>query len=114
MKHRWILWIVLALAAVPFGRWLGGSIEDALHDRNLDGLRKQQEIDRLVMAQFTGDGFEHLRIGMSKGEVTLALGSEGQQQALNGSLETRIYRDGDRLIVVTFDDGRLVSTQAGL
>ena len=65
--------------------------------------------------KLTMDRYESLQPRMNKLDVLVALGVPGTEVSQAGSLETRIYRDGDRFVIVTFQGQELVAKlQSGL
>lgn len=128
---KFVLWIVLALATVPAGNWLGNYLEQQRTDNLFKDWNEQEAISKArregfqaaqkaELEQFRTENagrlqaatenvwasaYEALSLGMTKGAVTRFLGAPVGSQAQFGQIETVSYK-GD--IIVTFEAGRLV------
>lgn len=128
---RFVLWIVLALATVPFGNWLGNYMEDRRTENLFASLKKTETENKVYMEGFTAaleqkteeanqathalaqaaidnvwaSAYNALSLGMTKGEVVRFLGTPGQTKAEFGQIEIVAFKGN---ILLTFESGRLV------
>jgi hypothetical protein len=123
---KWIVGTALVLGAIAtgsaalaaVGRQAAQNLEQAQREEAEAIARQQEELAAIVKAltpKLTMAMYNKLEMGESTLGVHLLLDNNGQEASRAGRLETRIYRDGPRFIIVTFEGGQLAAKlQSGL
>jgi len=104
--------LAVSLGAVIFGGCSAKQPADIPNTRPVNFQARPSDVPPPAVTKLA---FDALKTGMSEAETYKIMGGEGDVQSDNGGVKIVSWRDGTKLIGVTFRNGRLAGkTQFGL